>query len=84
MHHNETLAHRIVAEVEHVTAERSVRWVTPQQIARRLKIHHTSAAAAARVAVDGDWLIAEGSPPIVFAGRAPNRSLRDPTELSVR
>lgn len=63
MHHNETLAHRIVAEVEHVTAERSVRWVTLQQIARRLKIHHSSAAAAVRVAVDGGWLIAEGSPP---------------------
>ena len=35
MHHKETLARRIVVEVEHVTAERPVRWVALQQIARR-------------------------------------------------
>ena len=63
MHHKETLARRIVVEVEHVTAERPVRWVALQQIARRLRIHHSSAAAAVRVAVDSGWLVAEGSPP---------------------
>ena len=62
-HYIETLARRIVAEVDHVTAERRTRWVTLQQVARRLKVHHGSAAAAVRVAVDGGWLIAEGSPP---------------------
>ena len=63
IHRNEALARRIVDEVETVTAARTVRWVTVQQIARRLSIHHTSAIAAVRVAVDRDWLIAEGSPP---------------------
>jgi hypothetical protein len=63
MHHNEALARRIVNEVETVTAERTVRWVTVQQIARRLSIHHSSATAAVRLAVDRGWLIAEGSPP---------------------
>jgi hypothetical protein len=62
-HYIETLARRIVAEVDHVTAERPMRWVTLQQVARRLKVHHGSAAAAVRVAVDRSWLIAEGSPP---------------------
>ena len=63
MHFNETLARRIVAEVDHLTAERPMGWVTLQQVARRLKVHHSSAAAAVRVAVDGGWLVAEGSPP---------------------
>jgi hypothetical protein len=63
MHYNETLARRLVAEVDHATAGRPVRWVTLQQIARRLKVHRSTAAAAVRVAVDGGWLIAEGSPP---------------------
>jgi hypothetical protein len=63
MHYYETLARRIVAEVDHLTAERPMRWVTLQQVARRLKVHYSSAAAAVRVAVDGGWLIAEGSPP---------------------
>ena len=62
-HYIETLARRIVAEVDHVTAERRSRWVTLQQVARRLKVHQSSAAAAVRVAVDGGWLVAEGSPP---------------------
>ena len=63
MHHYETLARRIVDEVETVTTKVPVRWVTVQQIARRLKIHHSSAIAAVRLAVDRGWLIAEGSPP---------------------
>jgi hypothetical protein len=63
MHHYETLARRIVDEVETATAKVPVRWVTVQQIARRLRIHHSSAIAAARVAVERGWLIAEGSPP---------------------
>ena len=63
MHHIETLARRIVDEVETVTAKVPVRWVTVQQIARRLRIHHSSAIAAVRWAVDRGWLIAEGSPP---------------------
>ena len=63
MHHVETLARRIVDEVETVTTKAPVRWVTVQQIARRLKIHHSSAIAAVRLAVDRGWLIAEGSPP---------------------
>src|SRR5260370_25148184 len=62
-HKKEPPPRRIVAEVDHVTAGRPVRWVTLQQVARRLKVHHSSAAAAVRVAVDGGWLIAEGSPP---------------------
>jgi ribosomal protein S25 len=74
MHYNETLARRIVAEVDHVTAGRPIRWVTLQQVARRLKIHHSSAMAAIRIAVNGGWLIAEGSPPHsvcrISAGRA--------------
>ena len=69
MHHNEALARRIVNEVETVTAERTVRWVTVQQIARRLSIHHSSATAAVRVAVDLGWLIAEGHLLIVSAER---------------
>jgi hypothetical protein len=67
MHYNETLARRIVAEVDHVTAGRPMRWVTLQQVARRLKVHHSSAAAAVRVAVDDGWLVAEGSPLIASA-----------------
>jgi hypothetical protein len=63
MHHYETLARRIVDEVETATAKVPVRWVTVQQIARRLGIHHSSAIAAVRLAVDRGWLIAEGSPP---------------------
>jgi hypothetical protein len=63
MHHVETLARRIVDEVETLTTKAPVRWVTVQQIARRLKIHHSSAIAAVRLAVDRGWLIAEGSPP---------------------
>jgi hypothetical protein len=63
MHHYETLARRIVDEVETATAKVPVRWVTVQQIARRLSIHHSSALAAVRLAVDRGWLIAEGSPP---------------------
>jgi DNA-binding MarR family transcriptional regulator len=72
--YNETLARRLVAEVHHVTADRPAPWVTPQQIARRLKVHHGSLAAAVRVAVDSGWLIAEGSPPhsisLTDAGRS--------------
>ena len=63
MHHVETLARRIVDEVETVTTKAPVRWMTVQQIARRLSIHHSSAIAAVRLAVDRGWLIAEGSPP---------------------
>jgi hypothetical protein len=63
MHHYETLARRVVDEVETAIAKVPVRWVTVQQIARRLRIHHSSAIAAVRVAVDRGWLIAEGSPP---------------------
>jgi hypothetical protein len=63
MHHNEALARRIVDEVETVSAERTLRWVMVQQIARRLSIHHSSATAAVRVAIHLGWLIAEGSPP---------------------
>lgn len=67
MHYNETLARRLVAEVDNASAGRPVRWVTLQQIARLLKVHRSTAAAAVRVAVDGGWLIAEGCafrPPI--------------------
>ena len=63
MHHYETLARRVVDEVETAIAKVPVRWVAVQQIARRLRIHHSSAIAAVRVAVDRGWLIAEGSPP---------------------
>jgi Mn-dependent DtxR family transcriptional regulator len=74
MHHNETLARRIVAEVEQVTDGRPMRWVALQQVARRLKVHRSSAATAVRVAVDGGWLIGEGEPPhsvcLTDAGRA--------------
>jgi hypothetical protein len=63
MHHIETLARRIVDEVDTVTAKVPVRWVTVQQIARRIRIHHSSAIAAVRWAVGRGWLIAEGSPP---------------------
>jgi hypothetical protein len=46
-----------------VTDGRPMRWVALQQVARRLQIHRSSAAAAVRVAVDGGWLIGEGNPP---------------------
>ena len=62
MTYNETLAHQVIAEVDHVTAGRPARWVTPQQIARRIKVHHSSLTAAVQAAVDSGWLIAEGSP----------------------
>jgi len=78
MHHNETLARRIAAEVEHAIAERPIRWVALQQIARRLKIHHSSAAAAVRVAVDGGWLIAEGSLPHSVGRKEAGRPLPPP------
>jgi hypothetical protein len=78
MHHNETLARRIVAEVDHVTAGRPMRWVTLQQVARRLKVHHSSAAAAVRVAVDGGWLVAEGSPPHSICRTEIGRTLPQP------
>jgi hypothetical protein len=78
MHYNETLARRIVAEVDHVTAGRPVRWVTLQHVARRLKVHHSSAAAAVRVAVDGGWLIAEGSPPHSVCRTEIGRTLPQP------
>jgi hypothetical protein len=74
MHHNETPARRIVVEVERVTDGRPMRWVALQQVARRLQIHRSSAAAAVRVAVDDGWLIGEGEPPhsvcLTDAGRA--------------
>jgi hypothetical protein len=78
MHYNETLARRIVAEVDHVTAGRPMRWVTLQQVARRLKVHHSSAATAVRVAVDGGWLIAEGSPPHSVCRTEIGRTLPQP------
>jgi CbbQ/NirQ/NorQ C-terminal len=77
-HYIETLARRIVAEVDHVTAERRTRWVTLQQVARRLKVHHSSAAAAVRVAVDGGWLVAEGSPPHSICRAEIGRTLPQP------
>jgi hypothetical protein len=74
MTYNETLARQVVAEVDQVTAGRAARWVTPQQIARRIKVHHSSLTAAVRAAVDSGWLIAEGSPPhsirLTDAGRS--------------
>jgi hypothetical protein len=74
MPYNETLARRIVAEVDQVTAGRPARWVTPQQIARRIRVHHSSLIAAVRAAVDSGWLIVEGSPPhsicLTDAGRS--------------
>jgi hypothetical protein len=63
MDHNETLARRILDEVETMTANVPVRWLTVQQIARRLRSHHSTAISAVRLAVDRGWLIAEGSPP---------------------
>jgi hypothetical protein len=78
MHFNETLARRIVAEVDHLTAERPMGWVTLQQVARRLKVHHSSAAAAVRVAVDGGWLVAEGSPPHSICRTEIGRTLPQP------
>jgi hypothetical protein len=78
MHYNETLARRIVAEVDHVTAGRPARWVTLQQVARRLKVHYSSAAAAVRVAVDGGWLTAEGSPPHSVCRTEIGRTLPQP------
>jgi hypothetical protein len=77
-HHIETLARRIVAEVDHMTAERPMRWVTLQQVARQLKVHCSSAAAAVRVAVDGGWLIAEGSPPHSVCRAEIGRTLPQP------
>jgi hypothetical protein len=46
-----------------VAVEYPMRWVALQQVARRLQIPRSSAAAAVRVAVDGGWLIGEGEPP---------------------
>jgi hypothetical protein len=77
-HYIETLARRIVAEVDHVTAERPMRWVTLQRFARRLKVHHSSAAAAVRMAVDRSWLIAEGSPPHSVCRTEAGRTLPQP------
>ena len=74
MTYNETLARQVVAEVDQVTAGRAARWVTPQQIARRIKVHHSSLTAAVQAAVDSGCLIAEGSPPhsirLTDAGRS--------------
>src|SRR5260370_23169827 len=78
MHYNETLARRIVAEVDHVTAGRPMRWGTLQQVARRLKVHHSSAATAVRVPVDGGWLIAEGSAPHSVYPTQARRALPQP------
>ena len=78
----ETLARRIVAEVDHVTAERPMRWVTLQQVARRLKVHHSSAAAAVCMAVDRSWLIAEGSPPHSVCRTEAGRTLPHPDDLA--
>jgi hypothetical protein len=78
MHHYETLARRIVDEVETATAKVPVRWVPMQQIARRLSIHHSSAIAAVRVAVDRGWLIAEGSPPHSICRAHSGRALAHP------
>jgi hypothetical protein len=80
MHYNETLARRIIAEVDHVTAGRPMRWVTLQQVARRLKVHHSSATAAVRVAVDSGWLIAEGSPPHSVCQTEAGRTLLQPDD----
>jgi hypothetical protein len=68
MHHIETLARRIVDEVDTVTAKVPVRWVTVQQIARRLRIHHSSAIAAVRLAVDRGWPPPRAASLTVFAG----------------
>jgi hypothetical protein len=63
MQHYETLARRIVAEVEQVTDGRPMRWVALQQVARRLQIRRTFVTEAVRVAVNSGWLIGEGEPP---------------------
>jgi hypothetical protein len=78
MHYNEELARRIIVEVDHVTAGRPRRWLTLQQVARRLKVHHSVAAAAVRVAVDGGWLIAEGAPPHSVCRTEAGRTLPQP------
>ena len=67
MHHYETLARRVVDEVETAIAKVPVRWVAVQQIARRLRIHHSSAIAAVRWAVgrgitSSQYLPAKGAP----------------------
>ena len=84
MHHVETLARRIVDEVETVTTKAPVRWVTVQQIARRLRIHHSSAIAAVRLAVDRGWLIAGGRLLTVFAGPNSGQALAHPGEWTCR
>jgi hypothetical protein len=78
MHYNETLARHIVADIDRVTAYSPMRWVALKQVARRLKVHQTSAAAGVRVAVDGGWLIAEGSPPHSVCRTNAGRALPQP------
>jgi hypothetical protein len=80
MHYNETLARRIVAEVDHVTAGRPMRWIALQQVARRLKVHSSSAIAAVRLAVNSGWLIAEGSPPHSVCQTEAGRTLPQPDD----